>query len=227
MKAVKIIKRKETQILTEAAIVQGGTTDRQDSREIAKTVKGWVAELHQRRRDEQLASFAFRKFRTALSVMVLSILGLSGEGSGQQLRDAFRRVEGAVVILRTNQRELAPFPQSGMVSLNGLGSGVVISNDGKVLTAAHLVQSADKTIVEFADGEMIPARVTGSTFSADVALLQLERLPGNTLAAILGNSDKVEVGDQIFVVGAPYGNERGSGRKRKQLRRDLFQHDQA
>lgn len=149
-----------------------------------------------------------RKLRIAFFVITVSLFGLGKESQGQQLRDAFRKVAGAVVVLRTNQRELAPFPQQGMVSLNGLGSGVLISNDGKILTAAHLVQSADRTIVEFSDGQMIPARVTGSAFSADVALLQLERLPTNTLVATLGNSDQVEVGDEIFVVGAPYGISR-------------------
>ena len=127
------------------------------------------------------------------------------QSDGQQLRDAFRKVKQAVVIVRTQQKELAPFPQPGMVSLNGLGSGVLISNDGRVLTAAHLVQAADKTEVEFADGELIPARVIGSVISADVALLQLDRAPMSITPAPLGDSDKVEVGDQIFVIGAPYG----------------------
>jgi S1-C subfamily serine protease len=54
--------------------------------------------------------------------------------------------------VRTEQKGLAPYPEQGSVSLNGLGSGVLISNDGKVLTAAHLVQSADKTMVEFSEG---------------------------------------------------------------------------
>jgi serine protease Do len=143
-----------------------------------------------------------------LLLIMLSFWGLATESDAQQLRDAFRRVEKAVVIVRTEQKGLAPFPQQGMVSLNGLGSGVLISNDGKVLTAAHLVQSADKTVVEFSRGELIPARVMGSAFSADVALLQLERNPVNVMAVALGNSDKVDVGDQIFVVGAPYGLSR-------------------
>ncbi len=124
---------------------------------------------------------------------------------GQQLRDAFHKVKQAVVIVRTEQKELAPFPQQGLISSDGLGSGVLISNDGKVLTAAHLVQAADKTGVEFPDGELIPARVIGSVINADVALLQLDRAPTSIAPASLGDSDKVEVGDQIFVIGAPYG----------------------
>jgi serine protease Do len=140
-------------------------------------------------------------------VLILSFCGLGSESKGQQLRDAFHKVEEAVVIVRTEQQGLAPFPQQGMVSLNGLGSGVLIWND-KVLTAAHLVQAADRTMVEFSRGELIPARVTGSSFSADIALLQLEHSPVNALPATLGDSDKLDVGDQIFVVGAPYGLSR-------------------
>src|SRR5712692_10287848 len=145
------------------------------------------------------------KFRLALLMALLMLSAGWTQSDGQQLRDAFRKVKQAVVIVRTQQKELAPFPQPGMVSLNGLGSGVLISNDGKVFTAAHLVQAADRTVVEFSDGELIPARVVGSAIYAGVALLQLEHTPMNIVAATLGDSDKVEVGDEIFVVGAPYG----------------------
>jgi serine protease Do len=135
----------------------------------------------------------------------LIVSGAWNQSQGQQLRDAFRKVEQAVVVVRTAQKQLAPFPQKGMVSLNGLGSGVLISRDGKVLTAAHLVQAADTTVVEFSDGELIPARVMGSAAYADLALLQLERTPLDTVAATLADSDDAAVGDEIFVVGAPYG----------------------
>jgi len=145
------------------------------------------------------------KLRIPLALGFLILSGVWNQSQGQQLRDAFRKVEQAVVIVRTEQKELAPFPQKGMVSLNGLGSGVLVSSDGKVLTAAHLVQAADTTVVEFSDGQMIPARVMGSATYADVALLKLERMPLNIAASTVGDSDKVEVGDEIFVVGAPYG----------------------
>jgi serine protease Do len=144
-----------------------------------------------------------------LKVFAFAVLTLwSSSSYGQQLRDTFRNVQQAVVIVRTEQKGLAPFPQQGFVSLNGLGSGVLISNDGKVLTAAHLVQSADKTVVEFSDGEAVSARVIGCAFSADVALLQLEPNTVKYVAATLGNSDVADVGDEIFVVGAPYGISR-------------------
>lgn len=139
-----------------------------------------------------------------LPILVLCFVANVARVEGQPLRDVFRGVQPAVVIVKTEQVGLAPFPQQGLVSSDGLGSGVLISND-KVLTAAHVVQSADKTVVEFSQGESIPARVIGVSSSADVALLQLQRSPANYVAAKMGDSDQIDVGDEIFVVGSPYG----------------------
>lgn len=206
--AVKIIKRNTNETLTEVQADQDERTGPQRTREMVNTIKGWINERHGRRQLERVSSSPFGKLSVRLLLIFLFICTLGTASYAQQLRDAFRRVEQAVVIVRTEQKGLAPFPQQGMVSLNGLGSGVLVSNDGKVLTAAHLVQAADKTVVEFSAGELIPARVTGLAVSADVALLQLERNPMNAVAAVLGDSNKVEVGDEIFVVGSPYGLSR-------------------
>ena len=139
--SVKIIKSGKNEVLTEVLAGQDERTGAQSTREIMRTVKGWIAELHRRHQDEELTTSAFRKMRVTLPLIVLFILCVATESNCQQLRDAFRKVEQAVVIVRTEQQGLAPFPQQGMVSLNGLGSGVLISNDGKVLTATHLVQA--------------------------------------------------------------------------------------
>src|SRR6266496_898915 len=153
-----------------------------------------------RKRSNQFTRVA----RVALLLFMLCSFAPQNKSHAQQLRDVFRIVERTVVIVRTEQIGLAPYPQQGLASSNGLGSGVLISND-RVLTAAHLVESADRTTVEFPQGELIPARVLGCALSADVALLELDRSPANYLAAKLADSDQVAVGDEIFVVGAPYG----------------------
>ena len=64
--AVKIIKRGQNRISTGARASQDEQTGAQSTREIVKTVKGWISELHQRHRDEQLTSLAFRKVRVTL-----------------------------------------------------------------------------------------------------------------------------------------------------------------
>ena len=142
-------------------------------------------------------------FAFVLSLLTFSTLSITT--NAQQLRDAFRKVSQSVVIVRTKRVEVAPSADEPMAIIDGLGSGVLISNDGKVLTAAHVVQTADVAIVEFSDGQIITARVIGSDVQSDVALLQLKEMPKGVAPATLGDSDKVEVGDEIFVIGAPYG----------------------
>ena len=176
------------------------------AREVTSNIKLWISEFKQRRQTEEQHSRNVHKLTlTTLSLGLVFLLGGLTQGRGQQLRDAFRKVDRSVVVIRTEEKEPAPFPQGGMVSANGLGSGVLISNDGKILTAAHLVEAANALVVEFSDGEAIPARVVGAVRNADVALLQLEHAPAEPVVAPLGDSDQVEVGDEVFVVGAPYG----------------------
>lgn len=67
--------------------------------------------------------------------------------AGQTLGQAFKRVNSSVVVVRTAESEVLD-----LVSVSGVGSGVLISPDGKVLTAAHVVHTADKITVEFLDG---------------------------------------------------------------------------
>jgi serine protease Do len=142
--------------------------------------------------------------RFCLILIILSYAAWTPSVEAQQIRDTFRNVKPSVVVVRSLQKAGAPFPQEGLVFELGLGSGVLIS-DGQVLTAAHVIQSADQVLIEFPNGKLIPARITNSEVYADVALLQLERVPQGAIAAKLGDSDQVEVGDEILIVGAPYG----------------------
>src|SRR2546426_6422924 len=136
--------------------------------------------------------------------MFLPGTGLTA-GADQALSDVFKRVNPAVVEIHTKETDVARGGIAQQVSVAGLGSGVLISADGKVLTAAHVVQTADAIEIEFLTGEKLRARVVSSEPAADVALLQLERPPRGPFVAKLGDSDAVEVGEQVFVVGAPLG----------------------
>ena len=144
----------------------------------------------------------------SVSVAVLSAVLLGAAppcATAQSLSEIFKRVDPAVVVIHTKEKEIPTIPDTQPVSVAGLGSGVLVSADGQVLTAAHVVQTADAIVVEFLTGEFLQARVVSSEPTADVALLQLERAPTAPLAARLGDSDAVQVGDQVFVVGAPLG----------------------
>jgi len=86
-----------------------------------------------------------------------------------------------------------------------VGSGVVVSSDGRIMTAAHVIQDAPAITVQFLGGKTVAARVLASEQAADLALLKLEQVPPGLEAAKLANSDTVRVGEQVVVVGAPYG----------------------
>jgi S1-C subfamily serine protease len=94
--------------------------------------------------------------------------------------------------------------ESGETEVDGLGSGVLISSDGKILTAAHVVQTAEKVEVQFVDGTRQAAKILASVPYADVALIKVDGVPPAARPAVLGDSDKMQVGDRVFVVGAPF-----------------------
>ena len=147
------------------------------------------------------------KYQFVLLLNLIAFSLLSTSANAQQLRDTFRRVHQSVVVVKTKTKsvEIAPAAGPSLAMIDGLGSGVLISDDGKILTAAHVVQTADVAYVQFADDQEIRARVIGSDIQSDVALLQLEQMPKGVAPAKLGDSDKMEVGDEVFVIGAPYG----------------------
>ena len=80
------------------------------------------------------------------------------------------------------------------------GSGVIITSGGQVLTNAHVISGASTIAVTLNSGKTYQARVVGSDTSADLALLQLEGASGLT-PATLGQSSKLEVGDDVVAIG--------------------------
>ena len=144
-----------------------------------------------------------KSLQTAIALVVF-ICG-SHFVRAQQVRDSFRRVKASVVVVHTNDPKPTNSNRPGNVADSGLGSGVLISSDGKILTAAHVVEGEERLLVEFANNEWVPARVVTSSAIADVALLQCDRVPKDVTPAKLGDSDKADAGDDIFIVGSPYG----------------------
>jgi S1-C subfamily serine protease len=116
--------------------------------------------------------------------------------------EVFRRVSPSVVVVRAGGREVA---EGGQTRFRETGSGVLVSPAGKVITAAHVVHAMDEITVEFLGGESVTARVVASEPAADLALLQLDRVPAGARAATLADSDTVQTGDEIVIIGAPFG----------------------
>lgn len=132
----------------------------------------------------------------------LVLLSVPGPVRAEGVGEVFRRVSSSVLVVRARGREVQA---DGATGFTETGSGVLVSTDGKVMTAAHVVHAMDEVTVEALGGETVRARVIASEPAADLSLLQLERVPRGAVPAALADSDRVQVGDQVLVVGAPYG----------------------
>jgi serine protease DegQ len=85
----------------------------------------------------------------------------------------------------------------------GLGSGVIVSPSGYILTNNHVVEGADEIEVVLNDSRHVAAKVIGTDPDSDLAVLKIEldKLP----IMVLGNSDNLQVGDQVLAIGNPFG----------------------
>ena len=93
--------------------------------------------------------------------------------------------------------------QRGEQRQQGLGSGVIISEDGYILTNNHVIQDADKIRVELGDKRSFEAEVIGTDKETDVAVLKVDVKDLPTVA--MGNSDQLKVGQWVLAIGNPFG----------------------
>jgi serine protease Do len=87
----------------------------------------------------------------------------------------------------------------------GLGSGVIFSKDGLVLTNNHVVEGADEITVQTADGTDYPAEVVGTDEKSDVAVLRLKGQVKDLVPLKVGDSTALRVGDVVLAIGNPFG----------------------
>ena len=134
-------------------------------------------------------------------------------------RDAARRAMPAVVNIFTSQevkRPRHPFMDDplfryffgdqndpGPQRREGLGSGVIVGEEGYILTNHHVIESVDQIEIALADARKVRARVVGADPETDLAVLkiELEKLPSITFA----RPDQLRVGDIVLAIGNPFG----------------------
>ena len=104
----------------------------------------------------------------------------------------------SVVVIQTDRANAATVNNG-----SGLGTGVIINNQGLILTALHVVQKATTIRVSFADGTETSATIESEDPENDIAVLSTERLPDVLVPAVLGGG--IRVGDETYAVGHPLG----------------------
>lgn len=125
----------------------------------------------------------------------------------QDLPDLFEQNKKSVVTIYTLENvSTGTGDARTFTSETGLGSGVLVGENAiYILTAAHVVGNAERIMVEFYDGEDIPARVERISRLADVSLIKLDHPPKEPHVATIGNSDETRIGEEVFIIGAPMG----------------------
>ena len=165
-----------------------------------------------------------------LSIMMSSLLaaGLAGGGGGvplaaseddslllvRQLNEAFvqvaDRVSDSVVVIEVAHRKPVPVPAGEEIPerdvFDGKGSGVLISEDGYILTNHHVIDKASRIRVRLQDGRSFSASIRGQDPRSDIAVIKIETESASPAfaPAVLGDSDQVRVGEVAIAIGAPF-----------------------
>ncbi|HET6726227.1 MAG TPA: trypsin-like peptidase domain-containing protein [Gammaproteobacteria bacterium] len=146
---------------------------------------------------------------------------LGDRGSPRSYASAVRATSASVVNIHSarrvaaSQRDMAdssrrqrfegarPGGNGGAAESTSLGSGVIVSTDGYVLTNEHVIRGADRIEVGLRDGRSAAAKVVGVDPDTDLALLKIDLL--HLTPITLGRSDNLAVGDVVLAIGDPYG----------------------
>src|SRR5262249_13050892 len=121
------------------------------------------------------------------------------EQNGPDMDDLMRRFFGQPFNGRGGQQRR----NFNMPRQQGIGSGVIVTKDGYILTNNHVVDGAEEVKVALQDGRELTAKVIGRDPKSDVAIVKVD---GRDLPVVpMADSDKVEVGDVVLAIGNPFG----------------------
>ena len=117
-------------------------------------------------------------------------------------KNAVRIASPAVVNVYNRSFSSASINDNDQLQVNNLGSGVIMSKDGYILTNKHVIQNADQIVVALQNGNIFEASLVGSDNLTDLAVLKIR---ANNLSTIPQNSDRqAHVGDVVLAIGNPY-----------------------
>lgn len=144
-------------------------------------------------------SLAFRVAakRATPSVVVLYAYGQDSEDTGASETEPD---EDELPLL---ERAEIPTPPPAEEKLTGIGSGVIVSKDGLIITNNHVIANAKRVVVQLPDETRVDATVSRGDPESDVAMLRVD--PPTELQTVeMGDSDKLEIGDWVLAIGSPF-----------------------
>lgn len=140
-------------------------------------------------------------------VVLQKVAASDSEGNVTPAVETAKVISPTVVSITTEKMTVNHFWFGPQIS-SGAGSGVIISEDGYILTCAHVVSGANSISVTTSDGTEFTASVVGNYEDGDIAVLKIEA--EGLQAAVLGDSDKVQLAETVYAVGNPGGTLGGS-----------------
>jgi len=152
-------------------------------------------------------------WNTDLQIFEVAPGAISPTSSAGSLSFAAKKASPAVVSINTSQKGALEknkdpwfryfFGDQDDSAQTGLGSGVIVSPQGYILTNNHVVEAADEILVMLNDGRQAQAKVIGTDPETDLAVLKvnLDKLP----VMVMNNSEQVQVGDIVLAIGNPFG----------------------
>ncbi len=145
---------------------------------------------------------------TVTSAAPAAVAPVADTGTALNSRQVYDAAKGSVAFItaRVTEQSQDPFGQSQ--SGTATGTGFVVSDDGYLVTNAHVVEGASAVQVKIGDGETRTAKVVGTDTSSDIALLKVDAGGQHLVPLSLADSDDLHVGDATFAIGNPYGLER-------------------
>jgi S1-C subfamily serine protease len=145
----------------------------------------------------------------------VSPTAFDGANSGEALtiNEIFRRDAPGVVQVTSTQIVRTPADPFGFgtpqtETYKALGSGFVVDKAGHIVTNYHVIAGAKSVEVSFSNSDNMKAKIVGSDPSTDIAVLQIDARSRALTPLLLGNSDRVRVGDSVVAIGNPLGFDR-------------------
>lgn len=154
-------------------------------------------------------SFGAKGHWVAISILLVFVSGVYSRASALTAEEittieAYEKVAPSVVNITTQACE-AEFFFCATPSITGSGSGVVLREDGLIITNGHVVSGAQGIRVVLSDGRRLEARITASDPNDDLAVIKVDVGDKPLKAIVLGDSDTLKVGQRVLAVGNPFG----------------------
>ncbi len=153
---------------------------------------------------EHFDSIAASQSTSAKAEQLAKIANKTSSGSYTAVASA---VKDTVVEISTEMAAGSSFFQQFIQS--GAGSGVIISDDGYIITNNHVIDGATKITVRLTAGTEYEAELIGTDAQADIAVIKID-VPSKITYAVIGNSDGLLVGEEVLAIGNPLGELGGS-----------------